>query len=93
MIDRRARPRLADHVRARADRATGRTWLLSPERGLLLSTSAASVVALCTGEREVADIAARLGAEHGVAPAVIERDVLDLLRALDDRGLLREGRR
>jgi len=88
----KGRPRLADHVRLRPDRGTGRIWLLSPERGLLLSPTAAAVVELCTGEHEAAAIVDRLAATWGGEPGEIERDVLALLADLEDRGLLREGR-
>ena len=92
MIGTRARPRLAAHVRVRADRSTGRTWLLSPERGLLLNATAAAVVALCTGELEMEAIVERLAVTFGCGGDEIARDVRDLLCALYDRGLLRDGR-
>ena len=36
MLENSDRPRLARKVRLRADRFSGKSWLLYPERGLLL---------------------------------------------------------
>lgn len=85
------RPRLAPKARLRRDRRTGRTLLLYPERGLLLSATAARIAGLCTGERTAAEIAARLAEEHGAAPELVERDVRAFLADLAERGLLVHG--
>jgi hypothetical protein len=73
---------LSPKAKLRVDRLTGDTLLLYPEHGLVLNESAAAIVRLCDG-REVRDIAAALDAPLG--------DVLALLRALAERGLLREA--
>ncbi len=73
---------LSRKAKLRVDRLTGETLLLYPEHGLLLNESAAAIVRLCDG-REVRDIAAALDAPLS--------DVLALLEALAERGLLKEA--
>jgi hypothetical protein len=74
-----SRPRLARKARLRTDQLTGDTLLLYPEHGLVLNPSAAAIVRLCDG-RPVGDIATELGAPLA--------DVLELLAALSERGLV-----
>ncbi|HSS00149.1 MAG TPA: PqqD family peptide modification chaperone [Kofleriaceae bacterium] len=74
-----SRPRLARKARLREDRIAGETLLLYPEHGLVLNPSAAAIVRLCDG-RSVRDIATELSAPLD--------DVLELLCALSDRGLV-----
>ena len=88
MIEASSRVRLAPKARLQRDRVTGRSVLLYPERGLDLSDSAARIVGLCDGERTVGAIAAELAAAAGEPRERIETEVIDFLRALDDRGLL-----
>lgn len=89
MIDSKARVRLAARVRLRFDRHSGKHVLLYPERGLELNASGERIATLLTEERAVADIVELLATEASDAPrAVVERDVLAFLKALDARGLL-----
>jgi coenzyme PQQ biosynthesis protein PqqD len=91
MIGPASRVRLAAKARVQRDRLTGKAFLLYPERGLELSDSAARIVALCqqrAGERTVAELADELAAASGEPRERIETEVIDFLRALDDRGLL-----
>jgi pyrroloquinoline quinone biosynthesis protein D len=88
MIDGASRVRLAAKARLQRDRVSGKPFLLYPERGLELSDSAARIVALCGGERTVAEIVDELAAATGEPRERIEGEVLTFLRALDDRGLL-----
>jgi coenzyme PQQ biosynthesis protein PqqD len=84
------RVRLAARVRLRLDPRTGKQILLWPERGLELNDSAARIAALCKEPRTVDDICERMAAvsETHTSRARIEAEVVDFLRALDDRGLL-----
>jgi pyrroloquinoline quinone biosynthesis protein D len=87
-----ARPRLAPSVRVRRDRATGGTLLLQPERGLVLSATAARIVALCSGERTAGEIASCVAREaEGADAAQIERDTFDFLQLLARRRLIVAG--
>jgi coenzyme PQQ biosynthesis protein PqqD len=86
------RPRLAPKARLRFDRRTERYLLLYPERGLELNPTATDVVRLCTGEHTVAAIVEQLCMKYGTAPrAVIEREVLDFLGAMSERGLVQDA--
>ena len=90
MIPPDARPRLASKARIRFDRRTERYLLLYPERGLELSPTAADIVQLCTGEHTVAEISERLARKYSAQPrAAIERDMLEFLATLGERGLVR----
>jgi len=88
MIGPGSRVRLAAKARLQRDRVTGKPFLLYPERGLELSDSAARIVAACVGETAVAAIVDELAAAAGEPRERIETEVIDFLRALDDRGLL-----
>jgi coenzyme PQQ biosynthesis protein PqqD len=84
-----ARPKLARRTRLRFDRHSGKHWLLYPERGLLLSESAASIAALCTGANTLDGIVSELHAQaDGVSREQLNQDVQDFLGALRDRALL-----
>jgi pyrroloquinoline quinone biosynthesis protein E len=86
------RPRLARGVRLRPDPRDGAPVLLSPERGLRLSATAAAVVGLCDGARDVEAIVGELAARYAVARpddrARIDGDVRKLLEDLRGRGLI-----
>jgi len=89
MIESNARVRLAARVRLRFDRHSGKHVLLYPERGLELNASGQRIAALLTEERAVVDLVELVAGGVSDTPrAVVERDVLAFLRALDDRGLL-----
>ena len=89
-MTRDSRPRLAAKVRLRYDRKAERYMLLYPEKGLVLNPTAADVVQLCTGENTVGVIIEQLVAKYGHDAATVEREVLTLLSALAERGLVRE---
>ena len=54
------RPRLARHVRLTFDPARSRHVLLTPEAVTVLNGTGAAVLALCDGQRTVAEILAEL---------------------------------
>ena len=83
--------RLAPKARLRFDRHAQQHMLLYPERGLVLSETAAGVVTLCTDAVQVSAIVEQMVQRYGEQHrGTIARDVLDLLRDLADRGLLAE---
>jgi pyrroloquinoline quinone biosynthesis protein D len=82
------RPALAAKARLRPDRLTGRTVLLAPERGLILSASAAAILELCDARRTVTEIVDLLVQSTGGDRPTIESDVQTLLEALAERGLV-----
>ena len=88
MIGAASRVRLAAKARLQRDRVSGKLFLLYPERGLELSDSAARIVAAVADDKTVAAIVDELAAASGEPRGRIETQVIDFLRALDDRGLL-----
>jgi len=91
MIDLASVVRLAPKARLRFDRVRQQHLLLYPERGLVLSATAADVVALLDEARAVGTIVAQMAAKYGEADsAAVERDVVELLRDLALRGLVAE---
>ena len=90
MISTETRPRLAPKTRLRFDRKSERYLLLYPEKGLVLNSTGADIVRLCTGEHTVGAIIQRLADKYpGQPSAVVEREVLAFLGAMADRGLVR----
>jgi coenzyme PQQ biosynthesis protein PqqD len=84
-----SRPRLAAKARLRWDNVEKRHMLVFPEAAMLLNDSAAAILKLCDGEREVEQIVDALveqftGADRGV----IATEVTALLARLQTRGLL-----
>ena len=91
MIDAASVVRLAPKARLRFDRHRQQHMLLYPERGLVLSATAADVVTLLGEARTVGAIVDRVVEKYGEPRRVdITRDVLELLRDLADRGLIAE---
>jgi pyrroloquinoline quinone biosynthesis protein E len=83
------KPRLSAKARVRRDPRDGAPVLLSPERGLRLSETAAATIALCDGTRTLDQITGELSVRYpGAARARIARDVLGLLGDLRSRALI-----
>ena len=89
MVSTESRPRLARKARLRFDRKTGRYMLLYPEKGMVLNPTATDVLQLCTGDHTVAAIIERLAEKYGRTSPDMEREVVDFLKAMEDRGLVR----
>ena len=91
MIRPGARLQLARKVRLRQDPLSGKQMLLSPERGLELSDTAAQIARLCAARpRTPAEIVAELAGRYPAeSRARLEGEVAAFLDALDRRGLLR----
>ena len=91
MIEIESVVRLASKARLRFDRHSQRHMLLYPEHGLVLSQTAADVVTLLAESRRVAAIVDQIVEKYGEENRdAISGDVLELLRDLEGRGLLRE---
>jgi pyrroloquinoline quinone biosynthesis protein E len=82
------KPRLARKARVRPDPRDGRSVLLSPERGLRLSDSAAATLALCDGTRTLDAIVDELARRYGADAKRVADDVGVLLADLYARGLI-----
>lgn len=82
------KPRLSSKARVRPDPRDGRAVLLSPERGMRLSETAAAIVALCDGSHELDAIVAELATRYRADRSRIETDVRALLDELHARALV-----
>jgi pyrroloquinoline quinone biosynthesis protein E len=83
------RPRLATKARVRPDPRDGQSVLLSPERGLRLSTTATAIVEKCDGTRSLEQIVEELCACHRTSDRLrIDGEVRDLVATLRSRGLI-----
>jgi len=81
-IELQSRPRLPRGVKLRRDEARDRWTLLAPERIFEVDATAAAVLALCDGERDLATIVADLAQRYRAPPDVIEKDVTAMLADL-----------
>ena len=88
MISGESKLRLASKARLRFDRKSSRFMLLYPERGLVLNETAADVLQRCTGERTVDSIVEELAQKYGHQQHAVEKEVMDFLRTMADRGLV-----
>jgi pyrroloquinoline quinone biosynthesis protein D len=87
-IEMNSRPRLPRGVRLRRDEARGRWTLLAPERIFEVDATAAAVLELCDGKRDLAAIVADLSARYNAPAAVIEKDVVAMLTDLEAKRVL-----
>ncbi len=82
------RPRLPRGVKLRHDDVRQRWTLLAPERIFEVDATAAAVLQLCDGERDLGAIVAELAARYNAPPAVIEKDVVAMLGDLKAKRVL-----
>ena len=87
-IELTSRPRLPRGVRLRRDEVRGRWALLAPERIFEVDDTAAAVLGLCDGERDVAAIVTELAGRYNAPTAVIEKDVIAMLGDLEMKRVL-----
>jgi pyrroloquinoline quinone biosynthesis protein D len=87
-IHAQSRPHLPRGVRLRRDEARGRWTLLAPERIFEVDDTAAAVLGLCDGQRDLEAIVAELAARYAAPPAVIEKDVVGMLADLKAKRVL-----
>ena len=83
-----SRPHLPRGVRLKRDEARGRWTLLAPERIFEVDDTAAAVLELCDGERDLDAIVAELATRYAAPPAVIEKDVVAMLADLKAKRVL-----
>jgi len=87
-LDSRSRPRLPRGVKLRHDGVRGRWTLLAPERIFEIDATAAAVLELCDGKRDLAAIVEELARRYTAPPAVIEKDVVAMLGGLKAKRVL-----
>lgn len=81
-----ARPCLAARARLRYDAVRNQHLLLVPERVIVLTETAAAILALCDGQRTVGEIVAEL--QQRYPGADVEADTLEFLQRVSDKGLV-----
>jgi pyrroloquinoline quinone biosynthesis protein D len=79
-------PRLPRHIKLRFDDARQRWVLLAPERVMLPDEIAVEILQRCDGQATVASIADTLAAKFLAPREEVERDVIELLQDLADKG-------
>ena len=87
-LDAQSRPRLPKGVKLKHDEVRARWTLLAPERIFEVDATAAAVLELCDGERDLATIVAELAKRYNAPPAVIEKDVGAMLADLKMKRVL-----
>jgi pyrroloquinoline quinone biosynthesis protein D len=87
-IEPQARPRLPKGVKLKRDEVRGRWTLLAPERIFEIDATAATVLELCDGERDLAAIVAELAKRYTAPAALIEKDVVAMLADLKAKRVL-----
>jgi pyrroloquinoline quinone biosynthesis protein D len=87
-LDENARPALPRRVRIRPDPVTKEQVLLYPEGVLVLTETASAILALCDGQRTVAEICRALEEEYEAPVDELRADVLECLNDLARQNLL-----
>jgi pyrroloquinoline quinone biosynthesis protein D len=87
-IHAQSRPHLPRGVRLKRDEARKRWTLLAPERIFEIDDTAATVLELCDGERDLKAIFAELAERYNAPSAVIEKDVVAMLADLKAKRVL-----
>ncbi|HEY5041495.1 MAG TPA: pyrroloquinoline quinone biosynthesis peptide chaperone PqqD [Verrucomicrobiae bacterium] len=77
-----SKPRLADKARLKWDAVREKHLLLFPEGVLVLNQTAHDVLALCDGQRAVAEIVKTLVSQYAVEINAIDADVKEILQKL-----------
>ena len=87
-IHAQSRPRLPRGVKLKRDEVRERWTLLAPERIFEVDATAATVLELCDGERDLKAIVAELAERYNAPSAVIEKDVVAMLAHLKTKRVL-----
>jgi len=77
-----SKPRLADKARLKWDAVREKHLLLFPEGVIVLNQTAHDVLALCDGQRAVAEIVKTLASQYAIEINAIDADVKEILQKL-----------
>jgi pyrroloquinoline quinone biosynthesis protein D len=80
-----SKPRLADKARLKWDAVREKHLLLFPEGVLVLNKTAHDVLALCDGQRTIAEIINALAAQYAIEANTINADVKEILQKLSQK--------
>ncbi|MGC9958395.1 pyrroloquinoline quinone biosynthesis peptide chaperone PqqD, partial [Roseiarcus sp.] len=81
-LNSQSKPHLPRGVKLKRDEVRERWTLLAPERIFEVDATAATVLELCDGERDLKAIVAELAERYNAPSAVIEKDVVAMLADL-----------
>jgi pyrroloquinoline quinone biosynthesis protein D len=87
-LDSQSKPHLPRGVKLKRDEVRERWTLLAPERIFEVDATAATVLELCDGERDLKAIVAELAERYNAPSAVIEKDVVAMLADLKAKRVL-----
>ncbi len=82
------RPQLAKMARLKLDPIEKKHVLLAPERGIVLSASAAAILTRCDGARTIDGIAAELAEGSGAPVEDVRNDVIAFVAEMAKRGFV-----
>jgi pyrroloquinoline quinone biosynthesis protein D len=80
-----SKPRLADKARLKWDAVREKHLLLFPEGVLVLNKTAHDVLALCDGQRTVAEIVKAVATQYAVEANAIDADVKEIFQKLSQK--------
>ncbi|HEY5345828.1 MAG TPA: pyrroloquinoline quinone biosynthesis peptide chaperone PqqD [Verrucomicrobiae bacterium] len=83
-----SKPRLADKARLKWDAVRKKHLLLYPEGVLVLNQTAHDVLALCDGQRTVAEIVKTLALQYEIEANTIDGDVKGILQRLAEKSFV-----
>lgn len=89
IVDRETRPYLPTFMKLRHDAGRDRWVLLAPERILSPDPIAVEILQLTDGKRTVEEIAEMLAQQYSAPKEIIEKDVIELLQDLADKGFIK----
>ena len=90
IIDENVIPKFPKHVKFKYNKPRDEWVLLAPERLVKLDDIAVEVLKLLDGMKKVKDISSELSKKFNAPLDVIQKDVINLLQTLSDKGFVVE---
>ncbi len=90
IIDENIIPKFPKHVKFKYNKPRDEWVLLAPERLVKLDDIAVEVLKLLDGMKKVKDISLELSKKFNAPLDVIQKDVINLLQTLSDKGFVTE---
>ncbi|MEG6509851.1 pyrroloquinoline quinone biosynthesis peptide chaperone PqqD [Methyloligella sp. 2.7D] len=89
IVDQGTKPYLPPFMKLRYDKGRDRWVLLAPERILSPDKIAVEILQLCDGVKNVEEISGQMAEQYSAPVDVIQKDVVELLQDLADKGFLK----
>tara|TARA_B100001057_G_scaffold447388_1_gene486853 strand:+ start:133 stop:420 length:288 start_codon:yes stop_codon:yes gene_type:complete len=90
IIDENIIPKFPKHVKFKYNKPRDEWVLLAPERLVKLDDIAVEVLKLLDGMKKVKDISLELSKKFNAPLDIIQKDVINLLQTLSDKGFVTE---